>query len=66
MISGMLVLPDLIMFLMTIPSLMIGLPCFHAALMHVTGLVDVSLNAFACLMAVLGTVAFLEVVLSGW
>ena len=66
MISGALVLPDLMTFLMAMPSLMIGLPCLLAALMHVTGSVDVSLNALACLMAVLVTVAFLKVVLSGW
>ena len=60
------VLPDLMKFLMAMPSLMIGLPCLLAALMHVTGSVDVSLNALACLMAVLVTVTFLKVVLSGW
>jgi hypothetical protein len=66
MISGALVTPDLMTFLMAMLSLMIGLPCLLAALMHVTGSVDVSLNALACLMAVLVTVAFLKVVLSGW
>ena len=45
MISWALVLPDLMTFLMAVPSLMIGLPCLLAALMHVTGSVDVSLNA---------------------
>ena len=40
-----LALPDLMTFLMAVPSLMVGLSCFLAALMHVTGLVDVSLNA---------------------
>ena len=66
MISWVLVLPDLMTFLMAIPSLMIGLPCLLAALMDVISSVDVSLNALACLMAVLVTVAFLKVVLSGW
>ena len=55
MISGALVLPDLMAFLMAVPSLM-----------HVTGLVDVSFYALACFMAILVTVAFLKVVLSGW
>ena len=55
MISGALVLPDLMTFLMAVPSLM-----------YVTGLVDVSLNALAYFMAILVTVAFLKVVLSGW
>jgi hypothetical protein len=53
-------------FLMAMLSLMIGLPFLIAALMHITGSVDVSLNALACLMAVLVTVAFFKVVLSGW
>ena len=66
MISWALVLPDLMTFLMAMPSLMIGLHCLLAALMDVIGLVDVSLNALACLMAVLVTVTFLKVVLSGW
>ena len=66
MISGALVLPDLMTFLMAMPSLMIGISCFLAALMHVTGLMDVSLNALPCFMAILVTVAFLKVVLSGW
>ena len=66
MISGALVLPDLMTFLMAIPSLIIGLLCLLAALMHITGSVEVSLNALACLMAVLVTVAFLKVVLLGW
>ena len=66
MISWALVLPDLMMFLMVRPSLMIGLPCFLAALMDVIGLADVSLNKLACLMAVLVTVTFLKVVLLGW
>ena len=66
MISGALVLPDLMTFLMALPFLMIELPCLLAALMHVTGSVDVSLNALACLMAVLVTVAFLKVAISGW
>ena len=66
MISEALVLPDLMTFLMAMPSLMIGLPCLLTALMDVISLVDVSLNAFACLMAVLVTVAYLKVVLSGW
>ena len=61
MISGVLVLPDLMTFLMAVPSMMIGLPCLLAALMHVTGLVDVSLNTLAFLMAILVTVAFLKV-----
>ncbi len=58
--------PCLMMFLMAMPSLMIGLPCLLAALMDVIGLVDVSLNALAYLMAVLVTVTFLKVVPSGW
>ena len=62
----MLVLPDLMTFLMAVPFLMIELPFLLASLMHVTGLVDVSLNALACLMAVLVTVTFLKVVLLGW
>ena len=66
MISGVLVLPDLMTYLMAVPFLMIELPCFLAALMHVTGSVDVSFNALACLMAVLVTVVFLKVVISGW
>jgi len=66
MISWALVIPDLMMFLMAMTSLMIGLPCLLAALMDVISSVDVSLNALACLMAVLVTVAFLKVVLSGW
>ncbi len=66
MISGALVLPDLMTFLMAMPSLIIGIPCLLAALMHVTGLVDISLNSLACLMAVLVTVAFLKVLLLGW
>jgi hypothetical protein len=65
MITGALALSDLIAFLMAVPSLMVGLSCFIAALMHVTGLVDVSLNALPCFMAILMTVAFLKVVLSG-
>ncbi len=65
MISWALVLPDLMMFLMAMPSLMIGLPCLLAALMDVIGLADVSLNALVCLMAVLVTVTFLKVVLLG-
>ena len=66
MISWALVLPDLMMFLIAVPFLMIELPCLLAALMHVTGLVDVSLNTLACLMAVLVTVAFLKVVILVW
>ena len=66
MISGALVLPDLMTFLMALPFLMIELPCLLAALMHVTGSVDVSFNALACLMAVLVTVVFLKFVISGW
>ena len=61
-----LALPDLTTFSMVISSLMIGLPCFLAALMHVTGLVDVSLNALPCFMVILVTVSFLKVVLLGW
>ncbi len=41
MIFWALVLPDLMMFLMAVPFLMIELPCLLAALMHVTGLVGV-------------------------
>ncbi len=66
MISWALVLPDLMTFLMATPSLMIGLPCLLSALMDVIGLADVSLNTLACLMAVLVSVTFLKVVLSGW
>ena len=66
MISGALVTPDLMTFLMAMLSLMIGLPCLLAALMHVTGLVDVSNSALDCLMDVLVTVAFLKVVISDW
>ncbi len=66
MISWALVLPDLMTFLMAMPSLMIGLPCLLAALMDVIGLADVALNALSCLMAVLVTVTFLNVVLLGW
>ena len=66
MITGALVLPDLMMFSMAVPSLMVGLPCFLAALMRVTGLVDVSLNVLPFFMAIFVTVAFLKVVLSGW
>ncbi len=66
MISWELVLPDLMKFLIAMPSLMIGLPCLLAALMDVIGLAEVSLNALACLMAVLVTVTFLKVVLLGW
>ena len=55
MISGSLVLPDLMTFFMAVPSLM-----------YVTGPVGVSLNALACFIAILVTVAFLKVVLSGW
>ncbi len=61
MISWALVLPDLMKFLMAMHSLMIGIPCLLAALMDVIGLADVSLNALACLMAVLMTVTFLKV-----
>ena len=64
--SWALVLPDLMKFLMVFPFLTIELPCLLAALMHVTGLVDVSLNAPACLMAVLVTVVSLKVVILGW
>ena len=66
MISWALVLPDLMTFLMAMPSLIIELPCLLASLMDVIGLADVSLNALACLMAVLVTVTFLKVVLLGW
>ena len=66
MISWALVLPDLMMFLMAMPLLMIELSCLLAALIHVTGLVKVSFKAIACLMAILVTVAFLKVVLLGW
>ncbi len=66
MITGALALPDLMTFLMAVPSLMVGLPCFLASLMYITGLVDVSLNALSCFMAILVTVTFLEVMLLGW
>ena len=59
-------LMHLMTFLMAIPSLMVGLPCFLADLMPVTGLVDASLNTLPCFLAILVTVAFLKVVLSGW
>ena len=66
MISGALLLPDLMTFLMAFPFLTIELPCLLAALMHVTGSVDVSLNAPACLIAVSVTVVSLKVVILGW
>ena len=65
MISGALVLPDLMTFLMAVPSLMVGLSCFLAALMRVTYLVGVSLDALPCFVAILVTVALWKVVLSG-
>ena len=55
MISGALVLPDLMTFLMVVPSLM-----------YVTGSVDVTFNALAGFIAILVAAAFLKVVLSGW
>ena len=66
MISGALVLPDLMTFLMAFSFLTIELTCLLAALMCVTDLVNVSLNAPACLMAVLVTVVSLKVVILGW
>ena len=66
MITGAIALPDLMTLSMAVPSLMVGLPWFLAALMRVTGLVDVSLNTLPCFMAIFVTVAFLKVVLSGW
>ena len=62
MISGALVLPDLMTFLMALPFLMIELPCLLAALMHVTGSMDVSFNTLACLLdGCLGDCGILEV-----
>jgi len=66
MIFGALVLPDLMTFLMAFPFLTIELTCLLAALIRVTYLVNVSLNAPACLMAVLVTVVSLKVVMPGW
>ena len=66
MISWVLVLPDLMTFLMAFSFLTIELPCLLAALMHVTDLVNVSLNAPACLMAILVTVVYLKGMMSGW
>ena len=66
MISWARVLPDLMMFLMAVPFLMIELPCLLASLMHVTGLVKFSFKALACLMTILVTVEFLKVVISSW
>ena len=65
-LCAMLVLPDLMMFLMAVPFLMIELTWLLAALMHVTSLVKFLFKALACLMAILVTVAFLKVVISGW
>ena len=65
MISGALILPDSMTFLMAVPSFMVGLSCFLAALMRVTDLVDVSLDALTCFVAILVTVALLKVVLRG-
>ena len=65
MISGALVLPDLMTFLATVPSLMVGLSYFLVALMRVTDLVDVSLDALPCFVAILVAVALLKVVLLG-
>ena len=48
-----LVLPDLVKFLMAVPSLMFGLPCSLVGLMCVTGLADTSLNALPCLKVTL-------------
>jgi hypothetical protein len=66
MISGDLVLPDLMTFLMDFPLLMIELACLLAAMMRATGSVNFSLNAPACLMAILVTVVTLNVVILGW
>ena len=66
MITWALVLPDSMMFSIAVPSLMVEIPCFLAALMYVTGLVDLSLKALPCFMAILVNVAFLKGVLSGW
>ena len=66
MISGALVLPDLMTFLMAFPFLTIELTRLLAALMRVIDSVNVSLNAPACLMAVLVTVVSLKLVMSGW
>ena len=65
-ISGAIVLPDLMTFLLALPFLMIELPCLPDAMMHVTGSVEVSFNALTCLVAVLVTVVFLKFVISGW
>jgi hypothetical protein len=66
MISGVLVLPDLMTFLMAFPFLTIELACVLAAMMCVAGLVNFSLNAPACLMVILVTVVTLNVVILGW
>ena len=65
MISGALVLPDLMTFSMAVPSLMVGFSCFLVTLMRVTDLVDVLLDALPSFVAILVTVALLKVVLSG-
>ena len=66
MISGALVLSDLMTFLMAFPFLTIELPCLLDALMRVTDSENVSLNTPACLMAILVTVVSLKVVMLGW
>ena len=60
-IFGVLVLPDLMTFLMAMPSLMVGLSCFLATLMRVVDLVVISLEALPCFVAILVTVALLKV-----
>ncbi len=66
MISGVLMVPGLITFLMAFPFVTIELACVLAAMMCVAGLVNFSLNAPACLMAILVTVVTLNVVISDW
>ena len=66
MISGVLVLPSLMTFLMDFPFLTIELVCLLAVMTLVIGLVNFSLNAPACLMAILVTVVTLNVVISDW
>ena len=52
-------------FLMDFPFLTIELACLLAVMMRATGLVNFSLNAPACLMAILVTVVTLNVVILG-
>ena len=65
MISGVLI-ASLMTFLMDFPFLTIELACLLVAMMRVTGSVSFSLNAPACLMAILVTVVTLNVVILAW